>query len=294
MKKYYSQLKELVLITLATVIIGAAVFFFLQPSTVSIGSISSLAIILSHYIPLPMSSITMILNVILLILGFVFIGRSFGAKTVYTSILLPLSIGVFEKLCPDQGSLMGSPFLDMLVYIFLVNVGCAILFNHNASSGGLDIVAKLLNKFLHMDLGNAVTAAGFVVAALSALLYEPRIVILSFLGTYMNGIILDHMIFGFDRKKRVCIISEKQEEIRQFIVSQIHSGATVYQVMGAFNAQPRLEIITIVDMHEYQKLMSYLEKKDPNAFITVYDVNKIIYQPKEKPAASDPQKDLPG
>lgn len=281
MKKYVSQAKELLLISFATVIIGAAVFFFLQPSTVSIGSISSLAIILSHYIPLPMSAITMVLNVILLILGFVFIGRSFGAKTVYTSILLPLSIAFFEKLCPDQGSIMGEPFLDMLVYIFLVNVGCAILFNHNASSGGLDIVAKLLNKFLHMDLGNAVTAAGFVVAALSALLYEPKIVILSFVGTYLNGLVLDHLIFGFDRKKRVCIISEKQEEIRNFIVKEIHSGATVYQVMGAFNSQPRLEIITIVDMHEYQKLMTFIEKKDPNAFITIYDVNKIIYTPKK-------------
>ena len=288
MKKYLSQAKELLLISFATIIIGAAVFFFLQPSTVSIGSISSLAIIISHFIPLPMSSITMILNVILLILGFVFIGRSFGAKTVYTSILLPLSIGVFEHFFPDQGSIMGSPFLDMLVYIFLVNVGCAILFNHNASSGGLDIVAKLLNKFLHMDLGKAVTAAGFVVAAMSALIYEPDIVILSLVGTYMNGLILDHLIFGFDRKKRVCIISEKQEEIRDFIVTQIHSGATVYQVMGGFNAQPRLEIITIVDMHEYQKLLTFIEKKDPHAFITIYDVNKIIYTPKEKTVLPDP------
>ncbi len=282
MKKTYSAIKELTVITLATALIGAAVFFFLEPSTVSIGSISSLAIILSHFIPLPMSAITMILNVFLLILGFVFIGKGFGAKTVYTSFLLPLVIRVLENLFPDRTSIMGDPFLDMMVYIFMVNIGVAVLFNHNASSGGLDIVAKLLNKFLHMDLGQAVTAAGFVVAAMSALLYEPKIVALSLLGTYLNGLVLDHFIFGFALKKRVCIISEKQEEVRQFIVSELHSGASIYQVEGAFNGEARREIITIVDKQEYLQLMNFLEKVDPHAFVTIYNVNRIIYQPKTR------------
>lgn len=282
MKKVWKNLWEFAVISAATAWIGISVFFFLIPSQVSIGSISSLAIILEHYIPLPMSTISLLLNVILLTIGFLFIGKGFGAKTVYTSILLPAVIGVLERAFPNQGSIMGDPFLDMLVYIFIVNIGVAVLFNHNASSGGLDIIAKLLNKYCHMDLGKGVTMAGFAVAAASALLYEPKIVILSLLGTYVCGIILDHFIFGFNLRKRVCIISEKQEEIRNFILSQIHSGATVYQVMGAFNEEPRTEIITIVDKHEYLKLISFIEKVDQNAFVTIYDVNKIIYHPSYK------------
>lgn len=163
-----------------------------------------------------------------------------------------------------------------------MNIGVAVLFNHNASSGGLDIIAKILNKYFHMDLGKAVAACGYVVAFLSVLLYEPKIVIFSFLGTYLCGIILDHFIFGFNMKKRVCIISDKQEEIRQFILTQIHSGATVYQVTGAFNSEPRTEIITIVDKHEYLKLMAYIEKVDENAFVTIYNVDKVIYKGKKQ------------
>ena len=239
--------KDMAVITLATVIVGIAVFFFLEPSGVAIGSISSLAIILQHVVPLKLSSLTMILNVLLLIVGFLFIGKGFGAKTVYTSILLPLTIRVLEDLLPDFEGLMMDPFLDMICYIFLVSIGLALLFNHNASSGGLDIVAKLLNKFLKMDLGVANAAAGFGVATLSAFVNEPRLVVLSFLGTYLNGLILDHFIFGFELKKRVCILSSHIEEIRIFITRELHSGASIYDLRGAYNNEAHSEIITIVD-----------------------------------------------
>ena len=281
MKKAWVFLKELAVITFATAIVGAAVFFFLEPSGVAIGSISSLGMILQHVIPLPLSVITMILNVLLLIVGFVFIGKGFGIKTVYTSILLPLVIGFFEMLLPDFTSFMGDPFQDMICYIFLVSIGLAILFNNNASSGGLDIVAKLLNKFLRMDLGVANAAAGFAVATLSMAVNEPRLVILSFLGTYLNGLLLDHFIFGFELKKRVCIVSDHYEEIRCFVIKELHSGASMYELKGAYNQDKRNEIITIVDKQEYLKLMNYIEKNDPAAFVTVYNVNKIIYRPKK-------------
>lgn len=280
MKKYLNALKEFVMITTGTAIVAAAVFFFLIPSHVSVGSISGLAIVLQNYIHLPVSVITMILNVVLLILGFLLIGKEFGTKTVYTSVLLPALIGLLEKIFPNNPSIMGEPFLDMVCYLFVVSVGLAILFNHNASSGGLDIVAKLLNKFLRMELGTAMSASGIVVALSSALVYDKKIVALSLLGTYLNGIVLDRFIFGFTIKKRVCIISQKEEEIRHFITRELHSGATIYEVIGAYNMEPRREIITIVDRNEYQKLMTFIEKTDAEAFVTIYDVNKIIYRPK--------------
>ena len=280
MKNRIETIKEFVMITIATTIVAAAVFFFLVPSHVSVGSISGLAIVIGNFIPLPISVITMILNVALLIIGFLFVGREFGGKTVYTSILLPVVIGIFEKIFPNNVSFTADPFLDMICYIFVVSIGLAMLFNRNASSGGLDIVAKLMNKFLHMDLGNAMSVSGMVVALSSALVYDKKIVVLSVLGTYLNGIVLDHFIFGFNLKKRVCIVSQKEELIRNFILHELHSGATVYEAYGAYKMEPRREIITIVDKNEYAKLMTFIEKKDPAAFVTVYTVNKIIYRPK--------------
>ena len=280
MKKRMETVWEFAMITIATTIVAAAVFFFLIPSHVSVGSISGLAIVIGNFMPLPISAITMILNVALLIVGFLFVGREFGGKTVYTSILLPVVIGIFEKIFPNNTSITADPFLDMICYVFVVSIGLAMLFNRNASSGGLDIVAKLMNKFLHMDLGNAMSVSGMVVALSSALVYDKKIVVLSVLGTYLNGIVLDHFIFGFNLKKRVCIVSQKEEEIRNFILHELHSGATVYEAYGAYNLQPRREIITIVDKNEYAKLMTFIEKTDPTAFVTVYTVNKIIYRPK--------------
>ena len=281
MNNVWKVIKEYAIITMATTIVAASVFFFLVPSHVSVGSISGLAIVITNFIPLPVSVLTMILNVGLLIVGFLLVGREFGVKTVYTSILLPSVMGVLEVIFPDLGSLMGDPFLDMICYVFFVSIGLAMLFNRNASSGGLDIVAKLMNKFLHMDLGNAMSVSGMLVALSSALVYDAKIVILSVLGTYLNGIVLDHFIFGFDMKKRVCIVSQKEEAIRHFILHELCSGATLYEAYGAYNMDPRREIITIVDKNEYAKLMSFIEKEDPTAFVTVYNVHKTIYRPKK-------------
>lgn len=278
--KKWEAVKELAVITFATIIVSSAVFFFLIPSHVSVGSISGLAIVLGNFVPLKISAITFVLNIFLLILGFLFIGREFGAKTVYTSFLVPVVLAVLEIIFPDNQSITNDAFLDMLCYIFTVSIGLAMLFNRNASSGGLDIVAKFLNKYMHMDLGKAMSLSGMCVALSSALVYDKKIVVLSILGTYLNGIVLDHFIFGFNIKKRVCIISEHEEEIREFILHHLHSGATIYEAIGAYDGRPRREIITIVDKNEYAMLMTYILKTDKNAFVTVYAVNEVIYRPK--------------
>ncbi|WP_425370416.1 YitT family protein [Gemmiger formicilis] len=275
-----AAVRELAILTGAVAIIAAAVYFFLVPSHASVSSISGLGIVLANFVPLPLSAITMILNVVLLVIGFLTCGREFGAKTVYTSIMLPAFIGLFERLFPNLGSLTDSQELDVLCYILVVSVGLSILFNRNASSGGLDIVAKIMNKYLHMDLGKAMSLSGMCVALSAALVYDKKTVVLSVLGTYFNGIVLDHFIFDNNIKRRVCIITGKEEELRRFIIEDLHSGATVYESYGAYNMQKRREIITIVDKAEYQKLMSYMNREDPQAFITVYTVSDMRYQPK--------------
>lgn len=277
---YVEVLKEMAILTVAVAIIAAAVYFFLVPSHASVSSISGLGIVLSNFIPLPLSAITMILNVVLLIIGFITCGKEFGVKTVYTSVMLPVFIGLFEILFPDFGSMTDSQELDVLCYILVVSVGLSILFNRNASSGGLDIVAKIMNKYLHIELGRAMSLSGMCVALSAALVYDKKTVVLSILGTYFNGIILDYFIFDNNKKRRVCIITEKEEKLRQFIIKDLHSGATIYEAIGAYNLEKHNEIITIVDKSEYQKLMAFINKEDPKAFITVYNVSNMRYQPK--------------
>ena len=272
---------DYIVITFGTAIVSVAVFFFLIPSRVSVGSIAGLAVVLSNFIPLSVSVLTMLMNIVLLVLGYLFIGREFGAKTIYCALLMPTITGVLEVLFPGNGSLTQDQTVDTVAYCVLVALGQAILFARNASSGGLDIVAKFMNKYFRMELGKAVGLAGMIVALSSALVYDKKTLVLSILGTYFNGLVVDHFIFGSTIKKRVCIISKKQQEILDFILRELHSGATCYHAYGAYSDAVHMEINTIVDKHEYQKLITYVTKADPDAFVTVYAVNEMMYKPKK-------------
>lgn len=274
-------IKEFAIISVGTAIVAAAVFFFMLPSHVSVGSGAALAMVLSNFIPLSVSTITLIMNVGLLIIGFILIGPEFGAKTVYCSILMPVIMGVFEKIFPNFQSITQDPLLDVICYILVVGIGLAILFPHNASSGGLDIVAKIMNKYLKMDLGQAMSASGIVVALSSALCYDSKTVVLSLLGTYFGGLVVDHFIFGINIKRRVCVISNQLEPIVNYVLHELHSGATLNEIIGAYDRTPKMEMVTIVDKNEYKKLMDYVRDIDPKAFVTVYSVSDMRYQPKK-------------
>ena len=274
-------IREFTMITIGTAIAAAAVYFFMLPSNLAVGSASALAMVISNFIPLPVSAITFGLNMVLLIIGFVLIGPEFGAKTIYASILLPAVMRVYEVAFPNVRSITGDAFQDMVCYILLVGVGLAMLFSVNASSGGLDIVSKLMNKYLRMDLGKAMSLSGMLVAVSSAFCYDAKTVVLSLVGTYIGGIAIDHFIFGMNIRRRVCILSAKHEEITQWILHDLHSGATIYEGVGAYDNKVHKEIIAIVDNNEYKRLMDYMKKTDPSAFITVYSVNEVSYQPKQ-------------
>lgn len=282
MKTVWKYGKEFLVIAFAMAIAACAVFFFLLPSGVTVGSVSGLSAALALVIPLPVSAVTMAVNLLLLILGFLLVDAEFCKKTILSSLLLPIYLGILERVFPNQGSLTNDAFLDMLGYVFLVSVGMAVLFHRNASSGGLDIVSKILNKYLRMDLGQAGSLTGMLVALTSVFFYDSKAVVLSILGTYLQGIVVDHFIFGLRVKKRVCILSEKEPEIRRFLLHELHSGATIYEAIGAYDEQVHREIIAIVDKSEYTKLMNYVVKVDPKAFVTVYAVSEVIYRPKSR------------
>lgn len=271
---------DFIIITVGAFIAAAAIFFFMVPSHVAVGSGSALAMVLSNFIPLPISSLLMIINAVLLIIGFVLIGPEFGAKTVYAALMVPAFMGLLEFLFPNFQSFTNDPLLDVLCYVLVVGIGMAILFSRNASSGGLDIVAKIMNKYLRMDLGKAGSIAGIAIALSSTLVYDTKTVVLSILGTYFGGIVLDKFIFGMGLKKKVCIISPKLDQFKEYILNELHSGATIYESYGAYDNVVRKEIVTIVDKSEFRRLMDFIKKNDPKAFVTVYAVNEMQYQPK--------------
>ena len=271
---------DFLMITLGTAIVSAAVFFFMMPSNVTVGSVAGIAMVLSYYVPFSVATLTMIMNIGLLVLGFIFIGKEFGAKTVYTAMLMPSIMRVFEMVFPENQSLTGDQTLDVVCYCTLVSVGMSMLFTRNASSGGLDIVAKFMNKYLRMELGKAVSLAGMAAALASALVFDKKTVVLSIIGTYFNGLVVDHFIFGTTVKRRVCILSKHEKEILDFILHELHSGATKYHAYGAYSDVQQTEINTIVDKNEYIKLIKFITKVDPDAFVTVYKVNEMMYKPK--------------
>lgn len=278
--KLRCYIRDMAVITFATFIVAVAVFFFMMPNNLAIASIAGLAVVLQKFIPLSVATISLIFNVGLLIIGFIFVGREFGGKTVYTSVILPIFVGIFEKLFPKYNGLTGDPFLDMICYIFIVSIGLSLLFNHNASSGGLDIIVKILNKYLHIDKGKAMSIAGMLVSLSAIFAYNTKTVVLSVLGTYLNGIILDYFLFGTNIKKKVCILSRKNEEIKKYILKNMHSGATLYKVIGAYNNEEHEEVVAIVNKREYGVLMQFIRRTDSDAFVTVSTINEVMYKPK--------------
>ncbi len=277
---FLRNLKEFAIITFGAAAGAAAIFFFMLPSNVVVGNIAALSMVLSNFISLPISVINLALNVFLLIIGFILVGSEFGAKTVCSSVMIPLFIGVFEFVFPNFQSLTQDPLLDVLCYILLMSIAMAVLFSHNASSGGLDVVSKILNKYFRIELGKAGSIAGMAIALSAAFCYDAKTVVLSVLATYFGGIVVDHFIFGLNIKRRVCVISPKLDEIVNYILHNLHSGATINEIIGAYDNVPKKEVITIVDKHEYRKLMEFVRKTDPKAFVTVYAVNEVRYQPK--------------
>ncbi len=272
------KIKEYAIITLGTLIVSTAVYFFLLPSNVVVGSLSGLVMVLATFIPLKISVMTFILNAVLLVIGFLFIGKEFGAKTVYTSLLMPIFLYVFELIFPNNKSLTDDVVLDTVCYLLVVSVGLALLFNANASSGGLDIVAKLLNKYLHIEIGKAMTLAGMCTAISSIFVYDTKTLVLSILGTYANGIVLDHFIDGFNRRKRICILTDEYKELQNFIVHELHRGVTLYPAIGGYNNEEKIELVTILTRNEYAEVLNYLHSIDEKAFVTVSTVNEVIGQ----------------
>ena len=279
--------KELIIMTVGMAIAAAAVYYFMVPSKLVLGSISGLSIVVSNLfgmagIPVKVSWIVTAINAILLVMAWLLIGKEFGAKTVYTAMILGPLLDFWEWVCPYEKliepgltSVMGEPLLDLIVFVLVVSISQTILFSINASTGGLDILAKIVNKYLHFDIGVSVTVAGAIICCTAFAINPFRMVVIGLVGTWMNGLFLDYFMASVNKRKRVCIVSDRSEEIRSYIVNTLERGCTLYDVHGGYSGDPHVEIQTLLTMDEFSSVMDYVKKNDIHAFITAGNVSEI-------------------
>ena len=271
---------DFILITIGTIICGVATYFFMVPSNLAIASVSGVAILIGKFVPLSKAILILILNLVLLIISWFFVGREFTIKSIYPSIGLPVVMMILGHYTPNYHGVMNDQFLDMICYLFLCDLGIALMVVRNASSGGLDVLYKMANKYLNIDFGVATSVIGLFISAPAIFIYDPKTGVLSILGTYVTGIIIDHYVFGMTTKLKVCILSKKNDEICEYIINELHSGVTRYEASGGFTGDKFDEINVIVNRNEYAKLMKHLREVDPDAFATVTNIHDVMYRPK--------------
>ena len=279
--------KELVVMTLGMFLAAAAVYYFLVPSKLVIGSISGLSIVVSAIlqnagIAMKVSTVVFIINAFLLVLAFLLIGKEFGAKTVYTPLILGPLMNVWEKILPyteilepGETSVMGDPWFDLLCFVLILSASQALMFRINASTGGLDILAKIVNKYLHFDIGMSVTIAGVVICCTAFFINPFRLVIIGILGTWLNGLIVDYFMASLNRKKRVCIISSEYERVRKYIIEDLVRGCTLYPMKGGYTGEDGYEIQALLTKDEFSDLMGFIRDNSIQAFITAGNVSEV-------------------
>ncbi|MDU1347994.1 YitT family protein [uncultured Clostridium sp.] len=270
-------LKEFVFITIGLIFIAAGLYFFLMQNNLAAGGVSGLAIIINKYIPVLNVGVIMLgLDTILYIIGFIFIGASFGFKSIYCSLTLAGLISIFDAFIPMNGPVVNDIFLNLVFGILVGAIGMAIVFNQNASTGGTDIIAKILNKYLHIDIGKGLLITDFTITVLAIAAFGPVIGMYSLLGVIINGFVIDYIIGGLNIIKKVEIVSEKGLEIQKFIIEELERGATLYDAKGAYTLEKKEIITTVLGKKEFLKLKNFIKEIDPKAFIITYHVHEIL------------------
>ncbi len=283
--------KELVVMTLGMAVTAAAVYYFLVPSKLIIGTISGLSIVLVNIfsgmgIEMNLGNLIMIINVILLILAFLLIDSEFGFKTVYTALILGPLTNFWDAVFPWQNiandnlvtgtpSVMGDPWLDLCCFVLLLSASQALMFSINASTGGLDILAKIVNKYLHFDIGASVSVAGAVICCTAFFINDFRMVIIGLIGTWINGLVVDYFTATLNNHKRLCIVSKDYERIRQYIINELHRGCTLYEVTGGYSGEKSIELEVLLSKDEFSKILGWMKDEKIEAFSTAGNVSEV-------------------
>ena len=284
--KTFKFWKELVIMTLGMMVTAAAVYYFLVPSKLIIGTISDLSIVLSNIFGGNLGTWITCINIILLIMAFILIDHEFGFKTVYTALILGPLTDFWDAIYPWQNiandnivtgtpSVMGDPWLDLCCFVLLLSASQALMFSINASTGGLDILAKIVNKFLHFDIGASVSIAGAVICCTAFFINDFRMVVIGLIGTWINGLVVDYFTATLNNHKKLCIVSKDYERIRKYIIEELHRGCTLYEVTGGYSGEKSIELEVLLSKDEFSKILGWMKEEKIEAFSTAGNVSEV-------------------
>lgn len=276
MKKF--SIKSFLWMTLSIECMVLGIYFFKFPNNFSFGGVTGLAVILANYTVgfLTKGDIVLLFNVALLIIGFIFLGKEFGIKTVYCSLLMSFSLQGLEYIFPMTGSLTSDTIMELVYGIFLPAVGSAMLFNIGASSGGTDILALLLKKYTSMNIGVGLLIADCVLAALTFIIYDVRTGLMSMLGLLVKSLVIDDVIENINLCKYINIICDNPEPIIRFIEDDLNRSATVVKSKGAYSGKDKVMILTVVTRRQAVSLRNFLKNREPGAFIIITNTSEIV------------------
>lgn len=268
--------KRVLLVSIGLLILTFGMHMFLIPANLAAGGTSGLGMVAGYYFPnVPIGIIIGIFNIVLLIISFIFIGREFGGLTVYSSILLSGFLLLFEWLVPLEKPLVDDLFINLVFGILISGVGMGIVFNQNSSTGGTDIIAKILNVFFHIEIGKGLLMADAIVVLLAAITFGLETGLYALLGVILNSFVIDAMIAGFTRKISVQVISNELEQINNYLQQEIVRGGTIFSAIGAFTGHDKPVLYTVLNRNEFIRLRTHIRKVDPNAFVIVSYIHEV-------------------
>ncbi len=270
-------IKEYFIITFGLILVAAGIHFFLVPHNLAAGGLTGLAMVINHYFPaLSIGVLMFIGNIFFFVIGFIFIGKGFGVKTIYSSLMLSVIIAIFEKVMPVTKPISEDILINLIFGILIGAIGMAIVFNENASTGGTDIPAKILNKYFNIEIGKGLLIIDFIVTGLAVIAFGATTGMYALLGVIVNGTVVDYVIDGLNITKRIEIISSDCESIRKYIIEDLERSATLYRAVGAYNLEERDVIVTVMGKKEFIKLKNHIKSIDPRAFIITHNVHEVL------------------
>ncbi len=271
------KIKEFMLIDLGIIMVACGMYFFLMTNNLAIGGANGLALVINYFIPnISVGTIMIIINIVLFIVAFIFIGSNFGIKTIYSSFGVSFMVLILEKTVNLTHSITGDLFLELVFGILISGAGMGIVFNQDASTGGTDIIAKILNKFFHIDLGKGVLLSDLSITVAAAFAFGPKLSMYAMLGVIINGFVIDSVIEGINISKEVTIISDEYDKINNFIIKDLNKGSTFYNGKGGFTNKEKNIIVVLIGRREFAKLKRYINETDKKAFVTVNNVYEVF------------------
>lgn len=271
------KLKNFITLNIGLLLVAAGIYYFLVPNKLAAGGVSGLAMIINQYLPnIPIGALMLCMNIVLFVAAIIFIDWEFAAKTVYSSFALSGMIWMMELIYPISAPIIDDLLIQLLFGIIISAVGMGIVFNQNGSTGGTDIIAKIINKYFHMPIGKGLLAADFFITLFAGVTFGPKIGMYALLGVFINGFAIDMVIDGFNIVKQVVIITEKGDEVKNFIMVKMERGATIYNAVGAYTGDRKEIITTVLSQKEFVRLKNFIIEIDKKAFITVSSVHEVL------------------